>query len=278
MKPVDTTKEDPTPCPTCGWSDLRRSRCSHTSQVKLVNAVSNRAWWNVGSDMILKEDPHDKWQTSEVANLEFVQENTTIPVPTIAKDWVQSDNRHFLLMERIPGETMDKLYHKLSTEEMEGIAEQVAEFIQQLRPLQSPEICGIGGTPLHNGWVFLNNMEPAGPFSSDEELWDFMKDGLARLPTKAVDLDPENIVIKDGKVTGILDWEFSGYYPVWWQYVAAGKGSPEEVKWLEIMERKIKDPYPEARQWHKDLRHLSFYLDLTEDGKKTLERLMADGE
>ncbi|EGD91904.1 hypothetical protein H112_00508 [Trichophyton rubrum D6] len=293
---VDTTKKDPTPCPTCGWSDLRRSRCSHISQVKLVNAVSNRAWWHIGSDMVLKEDPYDKWKTSEVANLKFIQEKTTIPVPTIVKDWVQSDNRHFLLIERMPGETLDTLYQKLSTAELEAIADQVAELIQQLRPLQSPQIGGIGGTPLHNGWIFVNNMEPAGPFSSDEELWDCMKNGLAKVPAKALenlqkrmpackpytwthdDLSSSNIVVKDGKVTGILDWEFCGYYPVWWQYVSAGSGNPDEQRWLTIMRDKIKDKYPEATEFFRDLRSLTYYPDLTEQGKKTLEKLMATGE
>jgi hypothetical protein len=38
-----------------------------------------------------------------------------------------------------------------------------------------------------------------------------------------------NIMMEYGRVTGILDWEASGYIPVWWEYACAGIGlSPED--------------------------------------------------
>ncbi|GBF67297.1 hypothetical protein TMEN_10023 [Trichophyton mentagrophytes] len=289
---VDTAEKDSTPCPTCGWSDLQRSRCRHTSQVKLVSGVSNRGLWHIGTDMALKEDPYDKWKTFESANIQFVRENTTIPTPPVVKEWVQSDNRHYLLTERPPGETLEKLYTKLSTAEKEDIADQVAELIQQLRPLQSPQIGGLGGTPLHCGILFRNNMEPTGPFSSDEELWDCIKIGLANVPEKVVEnlrarmpackpytwthgyLSQENIVVKDGKVTGILEWEFAGYFPVWWEFVAAGIGSPDDSEWLDIMRKKIRGGKPEELRFYRDLFYLSRYPDLDENGKEAFDRLM----
>lgn len=32
------------------------------------------------------------------------------------------------------------------------------------------------------------------------------------------DLCPRNILIRDGKVCAIIDWEFAGWYPEYWEY------------------------------------------------------------
>lgn len=35
------------------------------------------------------------------------------------------------------------------------------------------------------------------------------------------DLTPRNIIVQGGKVVAILDWELSGFYPAYWEYVKA---------------------------------------------------------
>ena len=35
------------------------------------------------------------------------------------------------------------------------------------------------------------------------------------------DLRPQNIIVKDGKVAAIIDWERSGWYPEYWEYAKA---------------------------------------------------------
>jgi predicted unusual protein kinase regulating ubiquinone biosynthesis (AarF/ABC1/UbiB family) len=32
------------------------------------------------------------------------------------------------------------------------------------------------------------------------------------------DLNPTNILVKDGKLAGLIDWQFSGWYPEYWEY------------------------------------------------------------
>lgn len=34
-------------------------------------------------------------------------------------------------------------------------------------------------------------------------------------------LNPRNVLIRDGRVVGILDWSEAGFYPEWWEYVKA---------------------------------------------------------
>lgn len=35
------------------------------------------------------------------------------------------------------------------------------------------------------------------------------------------DLRLQNIMVKDGCVSGVLDWEFSGWYPEYWEFSKA---------------------------------------------------------
>ncbi|OAK95130.1 hypothetical protein IQ06DRAFT_64414 [Phaeosphaeriaceae sp. SRC1lsM3a] len=35
------------------------------------------------------------------------------------------------------------------------------------------------------------------------------------------DISPRSIIVRDGKVVAILDWEMAGYYPEYWESVKA---------------------------------------------------------
>ncbi|CZT14630.1 uncharacterized protein RCC_00602 [Ramularia collo-cygni] len=33
------------------------------------------------------------------------------------------------------------------------------------------------------------------------------------------DLSPRNIIVRDGRICALLDWEYSGWYPEYWEYI-----------------------------------------------------------
>jgi Ser/Thr protein kinase RdoA (MazF antagonist) len=39
------------------------------------------------------------------------------------------------------------------------------------------------------------------------------------------DLDPRNILVENGRVSGIVDWEQAGWYPEYWEYIKTMWGS-----------------------------------------------------
>lgn len=47
------------------------------------------------------------------------------------------------------------------------------------------------------------------------------------------DLDPRNILVEEGHVIGIVDWEQSGWYPGYWEYVKAMWGCVDT--WETVM-------------------------------------------
>jgi thiamine kinase-like enzyme len=58
------------------------------------------------------------------------------------------------------------------------------------------------------------------------------------------DLNPFNILVRDDRVVGIVDWEFSGWYPDYWEYTSAWFGNLTKQAWQKEIANFL-DPYPE---------------------------------
>ena len=240
------------------------------SGVQLLHRSCNRRVWSLGSSVILKESPHDSpsetpWD--EKAVLDYIAQRTDIPVPRVISEWVDGDNLHFILREKMPGEPLDALWPSLSWAQKERIADQTAAHLAKLRRLHAPYMGRLNRQPLVDQLLFnLIYPEPQGPFVSDDELWAAV---VATLPgqinPKALDrlralmppcepftfthgdLSMGNIIVLDDRVSGIIDWEWSGFAPVWWEYAKFRAGCPRWIDrdWYELLEHRI-DPHPAA--------------------------------
>ncbi|KAG5289073.1 PKc-like superfamily domain-containing protein [Histoplasma ohiense] len=233
-----------------------------------------------------------------MANIRFVKENTQIPIPSVIKEWTDDNDRHFVLMERIKGQTLEDAWPTLSSSDKERIADQVAKCLVQLRSLQSPQMRSLNHRPLYSGWLFLREpLTPHGPFTSETEFWDYLSFKLTKLPKEALarlrtrlptsapytfthgDLAFCNIIVKDGNLAGILDWEDAGYFPVWWEYVAATIGLDEgDAEWKALLRGKLGYDCLEAKNFWRDFYSLHFYPDLDEAGQQLLETLLEDSK
>lgn len=79
-----------------------------------------------------------------------------------------------------------------------------------------------------------------------------------------------NIIVENGNLTGILDWESSGYFPVWWEFTYAGIGLGQEGKeWKDLLEH-LPDR-TEARNFWLDFFALCKYPKLDERGLRFLK-------
>ncbi|CAL00415.1 hypothetical protein CBS115989_10553 [Aspergillus niger] len=281
-----------TPCTACSWTPERQKYCSYESHLKLFYEAGDRGVWSIGSKVILK-DRGSNLPTSEVPNIQFVQEQTSIPVPTVIKSW--EEGKHTLiLMRRIPGEPLSNVWSKLTIDEKNKIAKQTAEYLQQLRNLQSDKIQCLGGRPVFSNFLFKNkglNEVPRGPFASDDELWAEMERGLnEKIPEAARvrlrqcmpsampytfthgDLTNVNIMVENGELTGIIDWETAGYFPVWWEYVCTSVPDSEEDREWKTLLRQYMPDYSVARGFWLEYYYLCKDLD-SERAKRLLERI-----
>ncbi|RAL07419.1 uncharacterized protein BO97DRAFT_253474 [Aspergillus homomorphus CBS 101889] len=53
------------------------------------------------------------------------------------------------------------------------------------------------------------------------------------------DLCPRNIIVKNGKVAAIIDWQSGGWYPEYWVYTKAHYGMVNRPDWYEALESAI---------------------------------------
>ena len=262
------------PCSACSWTVERQKACRYKSHVQLFYGCSDRGVWSLGSKLILKERGTSH-RGYEVPNLRFINNKTTIPVPAVVEDWEEEDHT-FTLLRRMPGETLHEAWPKLTDNQKEKIAKETAEHLTQLRKLQSDKIQALDGRPIYNDFLFLDSGLPHGPFSSAAELWDDMARSLEGIPDAArdrfrsymppaepytfthSDLTDVNIMVENGHLTGIIDWELSGYFPVWWEYVCTTIGdSDEDRDWKALLRKYMHDDYTDAREFWLDYYHLS---------------------
>lgn len=277
-------------CSACSWSPFRQQACRYNSHVKLFYGVSTRGAWSLGSQFILKERTIDPPPTFETRNIRFLQSTTTIPIPDVVQEW-REENAHFLLSKRVPGQPLSEAWPNMSIEDKERIAKQTAEYLLQLRGLHSTKMESLGGEPLHCAFLFLGENDLGhGPLSSDDELWAEMSLALSNVPEEVRqhlrrqmptafpytfthgDLTNVNIMVENGNLTGILDWEGSGYCPVWWEFTCAGIGLGQEDKeWKDLLRKHMPD-HTAAREFWLDLHALKYFPDLGERGLELAKR------
>ena len=295
------TEESSNACIACGWTAEQQEQCFYSSHVKLFYAASRRGVWSIGSDVIMKERP-DEGPKIEVKTLNYLATHHNLPVPKVLLDWVDGNGRYFVLQERIQGQTLEHAWPSLSDFQKTAIADQVVEVRKQLRSLTSTSIQSVDQSPCYPGLLFPDR-NSHGPFHSDLELWDALSLTLhdppkRTFPQRALenlkkrlprcepyvlthcDLNLGNIMVKDGMLAGILDWEFAAYYPIWYEYVSASWGwTEEDAEWKKLLQERLEahgDGHNDAKDFWTDLRRLRKYPNLDEKGREVLEQLSSE--
>lgn len=245
--------------------------------------------------MILEDRPDEGPRAKiEVKTLNHLATYTEIPVPRVLLDWVDRDGRCFVLNERIGGQTLEEAWPSLSEPQKIDIADQVVQVRKQLRSVTSSSIQCVDQSPCYPGLLFFD-LEPRGPFHSDQELCNALALKLHHLPHQVLenlkkrlpkcepyvlthcDLNLGNIMVQDGKVVSILDWEYAAYFPIWYEYVSASFGFTDmDVEWKKLLRERFGvhgEAHEDAKKFWTDMCNLRKYPDLDHKGQETLKRL-----
>lgn len=202
-----------------------------------------------------------------------------------------------MLLERIKGQTLEQAWTSLSGSQKTAIADQVLQVRQQLRSITALSMQSVDNTPCYPGLLF-SDLEPRGPFHSDIELWNAIVPTLPDLPRRVLeglersmpksepyvlthcDLNLGNIMVRNDRLVGILDWEYAAYYPVWWEYVSASWGwTEQDSEWKGLLRERFAfygDAHEDEKQFWTNLRHLRKYPNLDDRRKQVLEMLSSE--
>ncbi|CZT18479.1 uncharacterized protein RCC_04324 [Ramularia collo-cygni] len=187
-----------------------------------------------------------KWPCDEpeVEGHQFVITNTDLPVPRIYR--THKWRGHLAIeMEFLPRcTTLKQCWHELSERQREQIADQLSGYIQQLRSLEPPPARS-GRVSATNGGacrdIRVGSVESFGPFENVSAFHCCLRGGVEPDAAQEIfgekvadvhrrpygirfthgDLGVQNILIRDGQIVAIVDWECSGWYPEYWEYTKA---------------------------------------------------------
>jgi serine/threonine protein kinase len=207
----------------------------------------------------------------EAATMKFVAEHTSTPVPKVYCSFVYKD-RAFILMERIRGDAIPNAWARLPEAARQKVYSQLKDMIQELRSLKPPP--GTGVESCVGGELFdsrISRCPTFGPFKTIQDFHFWLRDGLtpsgakhniedgewrdiekmvamqdASWPPPVFthgDLNPANIIVRGDKVVGIIDWEFAGWYPHYWEYTSAFYGNVTRTDWQDAVDQFL-EPFP----------------------------------
>ena len=191
-------------------------------------------------------------ELTEGENMLFVAHTTSVSVPHVYALFKENQNG-YIVMERIKGKTLESEWPFLIEKQREVIVTKLGSLFKQLRSLPSPGgYCSLDNRPLLDDffWSGSSSEKFNGPFHTEGELneamirkyifdngsknkAEFYKQCLPSIfrdhPPVFThgDLQRKNIVLRSIGNTErevdvvLLDWEFAGWYPSYWEYARA---------------------------------------------------------
>lgn len=183
---------------------------------------------------------------AEVVAMHFIREHTTIPVPRI-----HATTAATITMDYVEGTTLEEAWNGLSDDERAVISDQLRDYIGQLRSIKGTYIGGFENGPAIDGRRFTHE---GGPFATEAEWNDFL---LSNLLTQCPDvlqsvvrsqmrtdhdivlthgdLVGMNIIVRDGRIASIVDWERAGFYPEYYELIKLLRGPNWRVGYYKAL-------------------------------------------
>ncbi|PMB73316.1 hypothetical protein BM221_000737 [Beauveria bassiana] len=190
-----------------------------------------------------------------------VANEANIPSPRL-HNVIRQPRQLEISMDYVPGQTLEELWPNMSTDEKKSAATQLREIIEQMQAIEPPPnyIGRCSGTGVRDT---RGRFTYDGPVCKDEaEFNEYLISSLfSKIPSvlrtafrdhlqtdhRIVfthgDLAPRNIIMQDGKISGIIDWEDSGWYPEYWELVKFLE-HPAQGDWKEYAELIFANMYP----------------------------------
>lgn len=211
---------------------------------------------------------------NEALAMRFVKEHTTIPVPAvISSDWDR------ITMEYVEGQTLRQAWPILTPEQRAGILDQLRGYLAQLQALTYVTSSGSGSSSsespspappigrLDGTGVILPTIMPrgGGPFATTADLHAWLVMPPKGLPAESTywrqvtahlgateypvvfthgDIAARNILVRDGRIVAMLDWEYAGWFPAYWEFVFTLRGL-DNIDW-ETLGYHLPSLFPKA--------------------------------
>ncbi|CAG8948367.1 unnamed protein product [Penicillium salamii] len=187
----------------------------------------------------------------EAKTMIHVAQNTRVPVPKVFAYYTYGPIDRdvgdygglydtYIFMSFIAGETLHTAWDSFGVSAKSHISRQIASYIQEIRDIGNVGYIG----SIDHGPVTDRSLATTldkGPFDSERDfntalinayqknvpkrhIKSFLSGMLSqshRILFTHGDIRPQNVMVKDGHVVAIIDWERSGWYPEYWEFAKA---------------------------------------------------------
>lgn len=209
----------------------------------------------------------------EVPAMNLVEQHTDVPAPRVLDVLTTGPNTPrtnftYLVMTCLPGIPLSEAIPLMSYPERRNLVATLQDVILQFRSIPNPNtaaICNASGGPLFDHRLpRIEGTKLAGPFESeadfnnrivgDQSLRSATHDLSHQIYFTHADLHPNNILISAGKLSGVVDYGLSGFYPEYWEYTkAVYTHFGPELTWPDIMSQTFSGSYVEELKAEKKM-------------------------
>ncbi|RDB22255.1 hypothetical protein Hypma_010666 [Hypsizygus marmoreus] len=224
----------------------------------------------LNEDTIVKRGSPNHVRLTDALTLGFIAENTSIPVPRV-HDVFCARGENWLVMDYIDAPLLVYAWGHLDEQERLDCMLQLKGYIDELRALEPPQP---GKVQAVDGQTCIDSRlasEPWGPFDTIDDFHRFCgneyvyknypkyRDSFEKTAGRVYrtvfthgDLGPHNIMWKDGKIVGIIDWETAGWLPEYWESMMSYFGSLNTPNWWKMFDS-LMDSYPDELAVEQDV-------------------------
>jgi hypothetical protein len=205
----------------------------------------------LGNNKILKTH----CANTEYQALMLIDRHTSVPSYKVLTVYNRPEGK-LVEYEAYPGKPLDQQWPHMPAHQQNKIISQLGRFVEQLRKMQPPKSGVVGDATLGAALDHRFGSGRIGPFFSIQAFHDFERRGhsvddfpekeikMVHAATKPYELKfthaslcPQNILVDEaGRVTALVGWESSGWYPEYWEYTQMCHLTPKTMgDWLDAM-------------------------------------------
>ncbi|KAI1929758.1 hypothetical protein LOZ12_006886 [Ophidiomyces ophidiicola] len=183
-----------------------------------------------------------------------------VRVPDI-KRTIKTDENVYIIMERIRGQTLEEAWIHLSWFMTLRLAFQLRQFIHRMRAQTSTTAGSLSDGACTSVWIddyyglpshaspesisafihfWLNFVPPSRYKPGKQHYKEFLSQHHVPLVFTHQDLAPRNIIVDDRCHLWLLDWDHSGWYPVYFEYASMQNFDvPSSWRWTDRLRWKL---------------------------------------
>ncbi|RKP33704.1 kinase-like domain-containing protein, partial [Dimargaris cristalligena] len=156
-----------------------------------------------------------------------------VPVPRVIRAYESADDGFVIEMDHVPGVTLESVFESLNSDELDRIGMQLRDIVDRLQTCVSPN--NAVGPVVGNSLPVTDKCMSLASFHDNlskgisdvvgkPDVYSLLQGMFGDNSHKVVlthnDLFPRNIIIDPTTlvIQAVLNWEYSGFYPEYWEY------------------------------------------------------------